>query len=217
LDEDNDGYVEFDMLYYRQYVSDLAMSQLGHDLSGYNFEFHDEDSGELIGDVYTNIIPFEQFLNLELIYSGSGPEYDHTLLKYHHHCHKLEAVPMLADNDGDGILNVDEDTNGNLNLLDDDSDGDGVINYLDDEVLSTVGNNMNIFNIFPNPVTNGVINLSAPEMKLRSVSVHDLSGKKILTIENPSPAINLTMLAKGLYFFRFVSEKGKIVKKVIIE
>ncbi|WP_298734013.1 Calx-beta domain-containing protein [uncultured Chitinophaga sp.] len=38
-----------------------------------------------------------------------------------------------CDSDGDGILDGEEDTNGNGDPLDDDADGDGIPNYLDDD------------------------------------------------------------------------------------
>lgn len=42
-----------------------------------------------------------------------------------------QRVEGSSDYDGDGVLNIDEDTNGNGNLGDDDSDSDGIPNYQD--------------------------------------------------------------------------------------
>ncbi|MEY8847508.1 hypothetical protein AB9K26_01735 [Psychroserpens sp. XS_ASV72] len=39
----------------------------------------------------------------------------------------------LVDSDGDGILDIDEDVNGDGNLDNDDTDGDGIPNYLDED------------------------------------------------------------------------------------
>lgn len=39
----------------------------------------------------------------------------------------------IADDDGDGMVNSGEDTNGNGNLQDDDTDGDGTPNYVDND------------------------------------------------------------------------------------
>tara|TARA_R110000823_G_scaffold284631_1_gene402957 strand:- start:307775 stop:314659 length:6885 start_codon:yes stop_codon:yes gene_type:complete len=40
-------------------------------------------------------------------------------------------TPDLTDSDGDGVIDSDEDINGNGDLTDDDTDGDGIPNYLD--------------------------------------------------------------------------------------
>ncbi|WP_221411218.1 Calx-beta domain-containing protein [Roseivirga ehrenbergii] len=40
-------------------------------------------------------------------------------------------TPDLTDSDGDGVIDSDEDTNGNGDLTDDDTDDDGIPNYLD--------------------------------------------------------------------------------------
>lgn len=41
------------------------------------------------------------------------------------------GLVVRADNDNDGVLNIDEDIDGSLEALDDDTDGDNLPNYLD--------------------------------------------------------------------------------------
>ncbi len=48
----------------------------------------------------------------------------------------------IVDTDGDGILDSDEDTNGDGDLANDDCDGDGVANYLDTDYCDTDGDGL---------------------------------------------------------------------------
>ena len=50
------------------------------------------------------------------------------------------------DDDGDGILTRDEDTNGNGNWADDDWNGNGIPDYLDPDLMST-GDEIEVFNV----------------------------------------------------------------------
>ncbi|SHJ31461.1 gliding motility-associated C-terminal domain-containing protein [Arenibacter nanhaiticus] len=50
------------------------------------------------------------------------------------------------DDDGDGILTQDEDTNGDRNFANDDFDGDGIPNYLDSDLI-VLEDELEVFNI----------------------------------------------------------------------
>jgi len=79
--------------------------------------------------------------------------------------------------------------------------------------------NVNLFNIYPNPVIAGnAINLSI-EMPLKSVEIFDITGKSVLfndiqNIDN-NLMIDTRSLKPGMYFMKFNSE-GKIISKKII-
>ena len=73
-----------------------------------------------------------------------------------------------------------------------------------------------IVGVYPNPLTD-VLNISKTD-KIKSVSVTDLSGKLIKTIEKPSPAIHLGDLKQGIYFVTLNMKDGtqqtiKTIKK----
>lgn len=81
------------------------------------------------------------------------------------------------------------------------------------------GLNNNI-TFYPNPITNGVLNVVAGGAKLQSVTFFDLNGKKVVWVNSLSSsnkvAISTQDLAKGVYVIEINTEKSKIVKKIIV-
>lgn len=137
IDPDEDGYTTFDLDFYRQLILIWA-AETNYDLSGYRMDFYrDLDSrtdGDLITTVlYTNEVINRQFCGLELVYSGSGPQYNQAQLRNRFSCYILEAAPATGDLDNDGVSNADEDLNNNLVLTDEDTDNDNLPNYLDND------------------------------------------------------------------------------------
>ncbi|STD03433.1 T9SS type A sorting domain-containing protein [Chryseobacterium carnipullorum] len=69
---------------------------------------------------------------------------------------------------------------------------------------------------YPNPFTE-VLNISKSDL-VKSVSVSDVSGRLVKTIENPSSALHLGDLKQGLYFVTLNMKDGskqmiKAIKK----
>jgi hypothetical protein len=71
--------------------------------------------------------------------------------------------------------------------------------------------------IYPNPVKEGVMLFEA-DITVIQIAIYDNTGKEICVIktDNSTRAINLPTLNDGLYFFKFSTEKGFGMKKVII-
>ncbi|MCK9399584.1 MAG: T9SS type A sorting domain-containing protein [Bacteroidales bacterium] len=71
--------------------------------------------------------------------------------------------------------------------------------------------------IYPNPLHGDVMYFES-DVLVNQIAVYDLAGKEIcqLKIDNSSRAINLPDLNNGLYFFRFSTEKGTGIKKIVI-
>jgi hypothetical protein len=139
IDEDNDGFTEFDINYYVEtYFRNIALLEFGYDLSGYQLllfpsDFDYYNNTNVIGTTYTNIVVNSQFCSLKYIYTGSGPEYPMQDLVYYSTCQVLETIPFNGDEDGDGLINSLEDLNNNRILLDDNTDGDGNLNFNDND------------------------------------------------------------------------------------
>lgn len=221
LDYDNDGYAVFDMQYYIDYIDrPLQESIYGVSSSGYNFVFRDANynlapllytSATVVGDPYPTITQE---------YTGSGPTFDPFPPCYRpiigFSIMALTVVPYNQDMDNDGILNIDEDANHNGNLMDDDDDQDGIIN-LKDAVnnLGTATSSAVSLTIYPNPVTNGVISFES-NVLITAISIYDLSGKQLSENKMHSNAINVSMLASGIYFLKFQSEQGAVFRKIVI-
>jgi hypothetical protein len=99
--------------------------------------------------------------------------------------------------------------------------------YVDDiNIVAAVGVNEvsidNYVSVFPNP-TNGMINVNLNALDLGSVSmkVYNLVGEIISetsdNISSPKKyAINLANHSNGIYFVEIKTEKGKAVKKIVL-
>ena len=88
-------------------------------------------------------------------------------------------------------------------------------------VTGTLSNNEVLssnFSTFPNPV-NDILNIkSASNFTINSVSITDLNGRTIKTVNfnNLSEAeLNVADLSTGVYFLNINSEEGKAVKKFV--
>ncbi|HEY0092442.1 MAG TPA: T9SS type A sorting domain-containing protein [Flavobacterium sp.] len=219
LDIDNDGYAPFDIGYYIDFVERPLMEDYFNvSSSGYNFVYYNGDNETVTMPIYTNVVLNENgYINFE--YTGSGP-----LFVPQPPCYWpppqgsgliLRAMPFDGDYDNDGVLNADEDANGNINLMDDDSDGDGIIDLADASTLAVHSVDMNNVSISPNPVTGGVISIESDEV-ISDISIYDSTGKKVIEVQGESKRVNVEMLQKGIYFIKFNSQMRSIFKKIAI-
>jgi hypothetical protein len=179
--------------------------------------------------------------------SGNHGENDYWIVKLS--CDVSQV--FYSDSDGDGFGNAGisinapacfppsgyafdstdcDDTNANVypgaqeipsNNIDDDCNG-----YIDDvgvgigEITST-----SFFTIFPNPANNQTtIQFTLSHLSQVSVSVFDLSGKKLNTLVdqelqqgNHLLQLNTTQFSKGIYFVRMISIDGIHNEKLIIQ
>ncbi|MEL0643996.1 T9SS type A sorting domain-containing protein [Olleya sp. Ti.3.14] len=96
------------------------------------------------------------------------------------------------------------------------------IDFIPGLTLSTdVFDLSSVLSIYPNP-SNGLMTIKNNGVNLKAVNVTDINGRLIKTINLNNSSINTildlsTDLASGLYFITVVSEKGNLVKKIIIE
>jgi type IX secretion system substrate protein len=220
IDMDNDGYTTFDIGYFISNF-DRPNMELIHNVSssGYNFTFYNSNN-QLSGLNYTNI-QLNEMCSIHYEYTGSGPLFEPQPPCYWpvptENAVRLTVVPHNGDTDSDGVLNVDEDTNHNLNLMDDDDDNDGLINLLDALVpLGSTHFEKPGLAISPNPVTSGFIDVNS-DIAISSVTVYDLSGRQIFTKSMPGNILKLDTLATGTYILKFQTKSGDILKKVVIE
>ncbi len=96
------------------------------------------------------------------------------------------------------------------------------IDFIPGLTLSTDVFDLNsVLSIYPNP-SNGLMTIKNNGVNLKVVNVTDINGRLIKTIDLNNSSTNAildlsTDLASGLYFITVVSEKGNLVKKIIIE
>ncbi|MFC3754646.1 T9SS type A sorting domain-containing protein [Chryseobacterium tructae] len=90
------------------------------------------------------------------------------------------------------------------------------ISAYDDSTLSTheVADNKKKITVFPNPFSDVLIISDINDVK--SISVTDISGKLIKTIEKPSSSLDMRDLEDGLYFvtLKMKDESIKTIKTI---
>ena len=71
--------------------------------------------------------------------------------------------------------------------------------------------------VYPNPTT-GELTMDNEQLTIRSMELYDVTGKKqfsILNCQLSIEKIDISNLAKGIYFLKITTEKGVVAKKVI--
>jgi Secretion system C-terminal sorting domain len=210
IDTDNDGYAQFDTDWFlHTYYPAKLLAQHGFDLSGYLLQW-----STAIEPIHTNATPFEEFIYIDFIYSGSGPYYEQLDIgAAYYNCVKLEALAATGDEDNDQISNAAEDLNGNGNLTDDDGDNDWVPDFLDpDTTLKVSDFKTTSVAMQPNPAQSMVYFAS----NVKEVSAYSTDGKKIpLTAKDSS--VNVSELDNGLYLISGQTSEGKLFTAKLIK
>ncbi|WP_418508574.1 T9SS type A sorting domain-containing protein [Corallibacter sp.] len=89
---------------------------------------------------------------------------------------------------------------------------------LTDLTLSRVNFNANNeFNIYPNPVTNGTVNISSSSNEAIKVAVYDILGKQVLNNTLTNNTLNVSSLNSGVYILRLSQNNNTVSKKLIIK
>jgi len=79
-----------------------------------------------------------------------------------------------------------------------------------------IGNNLNNdFSIFPNP-TDGIVYLKYNTNDDYNIFINDPMGRLVSTYHN-TPYVDLHNLSDGVYYFTIISDKVKIIKKIILQ
>ncbi|HEY0046399.1 MAG TPA: T9SS type A sorting domain-containing protein [Flavobacterium sp.] len=216
VDYDNDGFAEFDIDWLINVYVPADALNFGYDVSGYLFEWTDNVTDEPVsGPAY--MAYHDQDISATITYIGPGPNYtdDPWFLYYMTSCMSLDVFAYNGDENNNGIINIDEDTNGNGNLLDDDNDGDGIPNFGDLNSLLTADNTIAKLQLTPNPATD-ILNLNVSNVQIYDLTIYDLTGKQILDINNSAqPTINISTIQPGIYFVN-VNQSGKSFRQKLI-
>ena len=73
---------------------------------------------------------------------------------------------------------------------------------------------LNNFNIFPNPVSD-ILNIKS-EKEIIKVEISDILGKIIISEKNPTNRINVQKLEKGLYTIKITfKDENSITQKIV--
>ena len=123
---------------------------------------------------------------------------------------------MDADDDGDGVLTIDEDYNQNGNPADDDTNLDGIPDYRQASVaLSVTENEKAGFMIYPNPASTAI---TINQTENGNVVIYNVVGQRMgefKTNPNLETTIDISDYASGMYFIHFNAEGKKAVQKFL--
>jgi len=81
-----------------------------------------------------------------------------------------------------------------------------------------LGNNsQETFSIYPNPASNGYVHISSFFSGVKTVSVYDILGKKVMAASIPSSILNISELKSGVYTLKIIQNEISSTKKLVIK
>lgn len=94
------------------------------------------------------------------------------------------------------------------------------VDYADDLVECSLSNtefNKDHIDIYPNPISTGILNLKMKEIINVKVEIFDFLGRKVIEKNDVSKSIDVSNLQKGNYLVRIVSNQGEQTEKIMVE
>ena len=73
------------------------------------------------------------------------------------------------------------------------------------------------FKMYPNPITNGILNIITSENGVKSVQIFDILGKRVLSRDILNPQINLSSLKSGVYILKVTENNRIATRKLVIK
>ncbi|AUP77338.1 T9SS type A sorting domain-containing protein [Flavivirga eckloniae] len=137
----------------------------------------------------------------------------------------VDPVTGIVTTVGSGIdytiTPLDGDTNNTTDYLEvgPDADGDGIPNACDElgvplSIAQEEVTDSSIL-IYPTPASE-YINIPSNNITIKRIEMVNSLGKRVLTTQKTNQ-IRVDQLQRGLYFIKLDTNKGKLVKKVIVE
>jgi hypothetical protein len=83
--------------------------------------------------------------------------------------------------------------------------------------LNVKQNSISGLNVFPNPVTNGVLYITSNSNEDKTVSIFDVLGKLVLKTNVTNQPINVSSLNKGVYILKITEEGQTATRKLVIK
>jgi hypothetical protein len=84
-------------------------------------------------------------------------------------------------------------------------------------VLSVKQNEIDGLNVYPNPITKGVLYIKSNSDSTKSVAIFDALGKQVLNAKTANNAVNVSSLKGGSYIVKITEEGKTDTKKLIIQ
>lgn len=83
--------------------------------------------------------------------------------------------------------------------------------------LSTEDFNKNTFAVYPNPATNGFVNISSTSNEAIAVTVFDILGKQVINQTVNNNVLNVATLTSGVYVLKLSQNENVTTKKLVIK
>ena len=82
--------------------------------------------------------------------------------------------------------------------------------------LSISDNNFHV-SIYPNPVSDGIINLVNPTNEALAVEIFDLNGRKVISKTSIFDSVDVSELSEGIYSMKLSNQDKFDVKKIVVK
>ena len=73
------------------------------------------------------------------------------------------------------------------------------------------------FSIFPNPVTNGIVNFKSQSNSIKNIRIFDVIGKQVFYKNTSANNINISNLKSGMYFIKVQQDGKTATKKLVVQ
>lgn len=83
--------------------------------------------------------------------------------------------------------------------------------------LGTAKNEVSGLNVYPNPVSNGVVYINSNSSDAKNVTVYDVLGKQLIQAKVSNGTLDVSSLRKGVYLMKVTEGAASSTKKLIID
>ena len=80
----------------------------------------------------------------------------------------------------------------------------------------SIEENLFEINIYPNPISDGFLNIINPSNEPLDISIYDLNGRKVMAQKITFDSINISHLISGIYSLVINKDEKSITKKIIV-
>lgn len=84
-------------------------------------------------------------------------------------------------------------------------------------ILGIAQNEIEGLKVYPNPVSNGTLNISTANNDEKEVAIYTILGQQVLQAKTTSGVINVSNLTKGVYLLKITEDGKSETKKLIVE
>ena len=82
--------------------------------------------------------------------------------------------------------------------------------------LSVKQNDIAGLSLYPNPVTNGTLNINSDANAERTITIFDILGKQVIKTTTSNTSINVSALNAGIYMVKIIEEGKTATRKLVV-